>query len=183
MNETIQRIDHDSEKALESLVGCEVQELLSKSANIEVGQSVLQVVSVSIQLSKKRFLVIESDWEDTAQEYLDYHCLSVRTAGSPKDIKYNPKPQKGGANYQFDHVHLALGASAPVAKIELLESREVGVAESVTYDAGLVITRSDGLRFAIVREESILGALHIAHVPQDIERLVHGLHVRLRYGA
>ena len=183
MNQTTQRLDEESEKALALLARCKIQTLMSESSDVQVGSSILEVVSVSIQLDKKRFVVIESDWDDTSEEWLDFHCLSVRISGTPKNIRYNPKPPKNGGNYRFDHLSLHLGAEAPVATIEVLEASETGEKESVVYDAGLLITRQDGLRLAIVRAESILGSLQIAHTPMDIRVLTDGLAVRSRYEA
>jgi hypothetical protein len=183
MDEISQRLDRESEIALASLPGRKIQTLMSESADIEVGHSIIEVLSVSIQLNNKKFVVVESDWGDTAKEWLDYHCLSVRIAGAPKRIKYNAKPPKNDANYTFDHLSIHLGAEAAIATIDVLEAREVGEVESVVYDAGFVVTRQDGLRFAIVRAESILGSLQIAHAPTDIEALTAGLRVRARYGA
>jgi len=183
MDEILQRLDHESELALASLLGRKIQTLMSESADIEIGHSTIDVLSVSIQLDKKHFAVIESDWADTPKEWLDYHSLSVRIARSPKGIKYNPKPPRNGANYTFDHLSVHLGAEAAIATIDVLEAREVGEFESVAYDAGLIVTLDDDIRFAIVRTESIIGSLKIAHASEDIDRLASGLRVRARYGA
>ena len=183
MEEAIQRIDRESEKALASLAGCKIQTLLSESADVAAGQSLIEVMSVSIQLAKKRFLVIESDWGDTPKEWLDYHCLSARIAGAPRGIRYNPKPPKNGAHYANDHLSLRLGAEASVATVEVLEAHAAGERESVTYDAGILITRTDGLKVAVIRADSILGALLIVHAPSEIKQATADLKVRLRYGA
>ncbi|TZF85247.1 hypothetical protein [Cognatilysobacter lacus] len=183
MDQTIQRLDQEAERAVASLVGQRIQALLSESASIEAGNSLVEVLSVSIQLGKKRFFVLESDWGDTPKEWLDYHCLTARIAAQPRGIKYNPKPPKNGGHYRFDHLSLNLGAEAAVATVEVLESVTVGESESAIYDAGLVITRVDGLRVAVVRADSILGALLIAHSPVDIAAVTSGLSVRSRYGA
>ncbi|TNJ32646.1 hypothetical protein [Arenimonas terrae] len=183
MDEKSQRFDEESERAIGQLVGSEIQTLLSESCDITVGDSVLEVMSVSIPIGARKFIVIESDWADTPKDWLDYHLLSVRVANAPRGIYYNHKPPKNTGNYRMDHLSVRLGAVARVASIEVLEASEQGVAESVVYDAGLVITRADGLKFAIVRADSILGALNIAHVPSDIGELTRGLVVRARYGA
>ena len=183
MDDTSQRFDRESEKALELLVGAEIQTLLSESCEIAVGESVLEVMSVSIPIGARKFIVIESDWADTPKDWLDYHLLSVRQAKAPRGVYYNHKPPQNGGNYRCDHLSIRLGAVARVASVEVLEAFEQGTAESVVYDAGLLITRVDGLRFAIVRANSILGALNIAHAPSDIHELTQNLVVRARYGA
>ncbi len=183
MNQTTQHLDDESGKALTLLARCRIQSLMSESCHVQAGSAVLEVLSVSIQIETKRFIVIESDWGDTPVEWLDFHSLSVRISGTPKDIHYNPKPPKDGGNYRFDHLSLSLGAEAPIVTIEVLEASVIGEKESVAYDAGLLITRQDGLKLAIVRAESILGSMQIAHTPADVQELTAGLTVRARYGA
>ncbi|MBU8976389.1 hypothetical protein JI752_009590 [Lysobacter sp. MMG2] len=182
MEEIVERLDQESEDAIALLPGCKMQSLLSESADIQAGQSLIQVLSVSIQLEKERFLVIESDWRDTPKEWLDYHCLSVRLAGAPRGIRYNPNPPKNAAPYTFDHLSVHLGAAVSVATVDVLEACVAGELESVTYDAGLLVTRTDGLKIGIIRADSIIGALLIAHTPRDIDELLAGLTVRVRYG-
>jgi hypothetical protein len=183
MTETIQRIDEESERALALLARAEIQTLLSESCDINARSSLLEVVSVSIQIDKRRFIVITSDWSDTPKEALDYHLLSVRLDQVPRGIYYNPSPPKNRGNYKCDHLSIRLGAMTPVAKVEVLEASEDGDTESVVYDAGIVVTLRDGLQVAIVRANSIIGALQIAHTPSDIQAATDGLVVRTAYVA
>ena len=176
--ETSQRLDDESWVALGVLAKSELQDVMSDGCCAKVGCAILEVLSVSIQIDKRRFVVIESDWADTSKEALDYHCLTIRVSDRPRGIFYDPDPPKGGANYKWDHAMLSLGARSGVARIEILEDAECGESESVVYDAGLLITRLDGVRLAIVRTESIVGSLQIAHTPDDIEHLVGELRVR-----
>jgi hypothetical protein len=69
-----------------------------------------------------------------------------------------------------------------VERIDVLCATERGAAESVSYDAGLLMTRCDGLAVAIVRQQSIAAFLQIAHTKQDIARVAAGLDVRLTVG-
>lgn len=183
MDETCKHFDPESEHALQLLLGAEIQSLLSESCDVAIGESLLEVMSVSIPIGDGRFIVIESDWADTPKDWLDYHVLSVRVVKAPRGIHYNHRPPKNSANYKFDHLSVRLGAVARVSSIQILQANEQGTSESVVYDAGFVVTRADGLRFAIVRVESILGALNIAHTPQDIEQITRGLAVRMAYVA
>lgn len=178
-----QRLDDASRQALQELVGAPIQFVLSPSCDVEAGHAVLQAMSVSIPLGPRRFAVIESDWADTPEEQLDYHCLAVRMEDAPRSIAYAPDPPKHGGNYRFDHLSLHLGAASRVRAIEVLQASAQGETESVVYDAGLRITRDDGLQLALVRLESILGALRIGHTPADVARLSEGLAVRERFGA
>ncbi|WP_374539251.1 hypothetical protein [Chitinimonas taiwanensis] len=183
MNETSQRFDIESETALRMLASSEIQTLLSESCEIRIGESILEVMSISIPIGGGKFIVIESNWADTPNDWLDYHLLSVRVANAPRSIYYSDKPPKNGANYRLDHLSVHLGEVARVSSIQILEASDQSVSDSVVYDAGLLVTRVDGLRFAIVRTDSIIGALNIAHRPQDIEQITRGLAARATYGA
>lgn len=183
MNQIAQHLDRKSKAALALLSGCRLQTLMSASSDIQVGSAVIEVLSVSIQLDKRRFIVIESDWDETPEEWMNFHTLSVRISETPKNIRYASSPPSNEGNYHFDHFSLHLGAESPVATIEVLEATVVGERESVVYDAGLLITRQDGLKVAIVRVDSILGSLQIAHTAADIAAITEGLVVTSRYGA
>lgn len=182
MNQIAQHLDNESDKALALLVGCRLQTLMSESSDIQVGSTLIEVLSVSMQLDKRCFIVIESDWDETPQEWMNFHRLSVRISESPKNIRYDTAPSGTGGNYYFDHFSLHFGAESPVATIEVLEATVEGERESVTYDAGLLITRQDGMKAAIVRVDSILGSLQIAHTAADIAAVTEGLVARYRYG-
>jgi hypothetical protein len=183
MDETTKHFDPESETALQLLLGAEIQSLLSENCDVSIGESLLEVMSVSIPIGGGRFIVIESDWADTPKDWLDYHLLTVRVAKGPRGIHYNHKPSENGASYKLDHLNVRLGAVARVSSIQILQANEEGASESVVYDAGLLVTRTDGLRFAIVRADSILGALNIAHTPKEFEQITRGLAVRMAYGA
>ena len=176
------QLDEESLQALSHLSTCRIQTLMSESCRVVAGSSLLEVISLSIPLEDHRFVVIESDWRDTPKERLDYHCLSVRLAEAPKGFFFDRAPAKNGAPYRFDHLNVALGAIDRVAAIEILEAVQVGDEESVTYDAGLLVTRRNGAKFALVRTDSILGSMRLAHTPDDVEAVVANLVVRERIG-
>ncbi len=179
MQEFCERLDEESIDALSLLLGSKIQVLWSPSCEIEAGSSVITVESISIpvkrDIGQNGFVIVRNDWSDTPVKALDYYFLSVRVDSVPRLIAYSPR--------KLDHLSLHLGAEAQVTKIEILEDSETAEQESVRYDAGLVITRCDGLRFAIVRQNSILGWLQIAHTESEIAQLTADLTVRVAYGA
>lgn len=174
-----QHLSQESLDALSVLLDSRIQSVISHDCDIDAGSSILTVASLSIPIGKSRFVIIENDWADTPKNCIDYYFLSARTAPNPLNIHYEPESGPGGSNYKADHLSLHLGAQAQVTKIDVLFATEIGSEESVCYDAGLVLTREDGLRLAIVRQESISGFLHIAHTEPDIAALTASLEVRL----
>ena len=183
MNEIIRRLDRASSNALRSLLGFRIQTLLSDSADITFGSSAIEVMSVSVQLGLRNFLILQSAWGDTPKEWLNYHCLSARLSEAPRGITYKSNPQANETSYCRDHLEFHLGAAASIASIDVLEAREVGDMESVTYDAGVLITRVDGMRLCVVRAESNIGALRIVHDPRELEEVTDGLRVGIRFAA
>lgn len=179
MKEFSQHLDPVSLDALVALSGSKIQSLLSHDGGIDAGSALITVASISIPMGPDRFLVLENDWADTPQECINYFFLSARIATAPKNIFYNPRPGPGGTCYQSDHLSLHLGSAASVERIGILCATDRGSAESVSYDAGLLIARCDGLEVAIVRQQSIAAFLQIAHTKQDIARVTAGLEVRL----
>ena len=91
------KIDCDSEAALKALLNSPTQTLLAPHADMDYGSSVIAVKHVSIGLAGERFVVLECDWDETAEGY-DYYHLSARLADSPKDIKNQRGP---GTIYRF----------------------------------------------------------------------------------
>ncbi|MDP2305631.1 MAG: hypothetical protein Q8P18_06360 [Pseudomonadota bacterium] len=177
-----QQLDEESERAFEALSRSEIHTVLSASCEIRAGGSVLTVGSISIQIEPERFVVIENDWSDTPIEGIDYYFLSARIASSPKGIYFNPNWRPGGVGYHADHMSLNLGPLSRVARVDILEYCDEGTDESVRHDAGLLITRADGLVLSITREETISGNLEIAHRPEEIARAVSGLTLRKSFG-
>ncbi|MBT2867787.1 hypothetical protein JQK19_11095 [Chromobacterium violaceum] len=174
-----QHLSQESLDALSTLLDSKIQSVISHFCDIDAGSSILTVTSLSIPIGKAKFIIIDNDWADTPKNYINYYFLSIRIAANPSNIHYEPEPAPGGANYKADHLSLHLGAQAQVKRIDVLSASEVGPEESVDYDAGLLITREDGLRLAIVRQESISGFLQIAHTETEITTLTTGLDMRL----
>jgi len=171
-------LDQESIQALSSLLHKNIQTIYSCNSAIEYGSSIITVNTLSIPIGKK-FLIVNNDWADTPSEGVDYYFLSVRLSNKPHQIFYDPNPGPNQGHFKPDHLSLNLGPLLPVIKIEIFSYSEVGSEECVKYDAGLMLTRSDGRRIAIIREKSITGFLQIAHTEENIMKITKGLNVRV----
>lgn len=178
MQQFTQHLSLESEEAFLALIGENIQSLFSPGCDLYAGDSKITVASISIPLGSTKFLIIENDWADTPKEYLDYYFLSARIADKPWNIFCQSFREKGGTNYKADHMTLHLGAQARVKRIDVYSTGDTGEQEVTAYDAGVLITREDGLRVAIVREESITGFLRIAHYEACISKLLSPLTLR-----
>ncbi|WP_185814677.1 hypothetical protein [Xanthomonas sp. SS] len=178
MKEFRQHMDEASIEALNVLLGSRIQSLISPDCDLDLGSTLITVASISIPIGPERFIVLENEWTDTPEEWINYFFLSARIATAPKDIFYDPNPGPGGAKYKADHLRFHLGPRENLERVDVLCATEAGSVESVSYDAGLIITMRDGLKFAIVRQQSIAALLQIAHTEQDIARATAGLDVR-----
>ena len=173
MKTTRARIDHESEAALKALLNSTVGTLLSPHAEMRHGSSIIAVKHVSIPLAEDRFVIIECEWDETAEGY-DYYRLSARLTDRPKDIEHRRRT--------WNHFSFSLGASQTVAAVEVLEAQLIIAEAAPRFDAGIRITLQDGMRMAIVRQESIAGLLEFAALPEDNAELASDLQTRLLYG-
>ena len=178
-----EKIDEESESALEELSKSNIQFLYSPAADINFGSSVITVQSISIPLGKQKFLVIDNDWSDTPKEWHDYYFLQARIMDRPKDIAVKETENRDGWTYVMDHLSFHIGKQKKVTSVEILEDFYEGEEEGVRYDAGIVITLEDSTQVAIVREESITGFLQIATLPGENTELIGELRVRVKYHA
>ena len=167
------KIDRESEAALKALLNRSVGTLLSPHADLCHGSSVIAVKHVSIPLAgEEKFVVLECDWKETAGGY-DYYSLGARLADGPKGITNRRRA--------WNHLSFSLGQDQTVTAVEVLQEQIVFAEETVCYDAGIRLTRQDGARIAIVRQESIAGLLEFAALPEDNEWLASDLETRIRY--
>lgn len=183
MNRFEVKIDDESELALRDLCDSDVQHLFSPSADVCFGSSIITVQNISVQLGRKRFLVIDNDWADTPKEAHDYYFLSARIVDRPKDVRVKRYENGKAWSYFMDHLSFNIGKQKKVLSVEILEDHYSGEEESVRYDAGIVITLEDDTKIAIVREESITGFLQISTIPQENSELIGHLQTRLKYNA
>lgn len=182
MTSFIQHIDQESDAALSLLSKSEIQFVYSAWCEVRAGSSTLTVKTAFIQVSARRFMSIETDWLFTSDlDGLHHHELVIRSVSRPGTIFYEPDRPPGGANFKADHTSLFLGAKRKVSQVDVLVAKEVGQDETSEYDAGLVITRDDGLQLALVRTESIAGLMYLAHEYAEIKTLLESLTIRRTY--
>lgn len=178
-NALVRRTDAASDAALSLLSTSEIQFVYSQWCDVQAGRSTLTIQAAYIPIATARFISIETDWLLTTEpDGLHHHALVVRELSRPGEIFYEPHRLPGGANYRSDHTSLLLGAACPVARVDVLCAKETGETQTSEYDAGLLVTRRDGLRLAFVRQESISGFMQLAHDETGIAALTEGLTVR-----
>ena len=175
-------IDEESDKALSLLSTSAIQFVISEWCEVHAGKSTLTLKTAYIQVSPTQFISIETDWLFTSEpDGLRHHEMILRTVSDPGKIFYEPARSPGGFNFKGDHASVCLGAKCNVSKVDVLVATETGPAQTSIYDAGVVITREDGLRIAMVRTESIAGFMDLAHESTGIETLCKGLKIRRTY--
>jgi hypothetical protein len=154
-------------EALRSTVGESPLEIFAPS--IEVSNLWCAAQSFSIRLGE-RYLVIESDWNETPREILNYFTLRVTLSIQPKGI---PRTFRDGRWILAEPVSaISLGPpKSPVKAIKILENVEVGKREAVRYDSGLIFGLEDNRRFAVTTRQSILGGLECTIHSEAIEDL------------
>jgi len=183
MDKFEKKIDNESELAIKELAKASIQFIYSPSADVYFGSSIITVQNISIQIGRKKFVIIENDWDDTPEEWLDYYFLRARISDRPKDVTVKDSGYGLGLSYTMDHLSFNLNNLKRVSSISILEYNYVGEKEEIRYDAGLAISLEDGSRISIVREESITGFLQIALIPQDNNKLIEDLKTRIEYNA
>ena len=157
-----QFINDETKAALEELSRSKIQSLMSPWSELEYGQSTLLVQNVSIRIAPKKFIIIENDWTDTPKEAHDYYFLEAKIENKPSRIKVK---DEGNEHYTYfgDHTTLRLGSLDAVKSVSILTDTYEGAAESVEYDAGVLIELESGKNFSIIRQQSISGFLEINH--------------------
>ena len=164
--EHIHLISDTEVKDLRSVLGRSVPTLYTRS--VEVREQIIVASDFSLELGERKYCVIESDWSDTPQEGIDYHMIQVFLRDWPKGIvrvrdQTSPDDMLGYPS----SIDLRPSATEPeISRIQVLEHRESIGTESVHYDQAVIFTRSDGYRFALSAQDSIIGGLEFsAHEP------------------
>jgi len=160
---------------LASLIGQPVLKLLAPS--LDVCRLWYAAPSFSIRVGGE-FINIESDWQDTAQEALDYHVLAVSGGQEPSNISRSVN-EKGHAIFRPSVSTVQIGAPrSPIRAVSILEREASGQLEAVRYDAGLLFVLEDGRRFVLAARQSIQGGLECATVDQAIDELLAEVTIR-----
>jgi hypothetical protein len=167
----------DSEvEALRSILGRDV--FLLYTRNVEVQEQVVIASDFSLDLGRGQYCVIESDWGDAPQQWIDYHMIHVSLRDWPKGIaRVRGRDGRELLGYPST-VHLRTPAAA-LSRIQVLDYREASGDELVHYDQAIVFTRADGYRFALSAQQSIAGGLEFSDREPLIEDLLKDYNERL----
>lgn len=127
------------------------------------------------------FLIIESDWADTPDEAIDYHELVVAVENRPREIPWRLEPGGGpGGTIHWPYSSFVVVPRIIVESVSIWVRTETGEADSVSYDAGIVLHGSDSREVAIFAHESIAGGVEASTDPATIEDLKHDCSLRIR---
>lgn len=142
-------------------------------------QGTAVAASFSLELSRNRYVVVESEWGDTPEGGIDFHVMSAAVCPTPKNVTVGP----GYGGYvtlqrPLSIVRLEHGLGL-LSRISVYTRDESSEEEEVRYDVGLLFEYDDGRRFALTANESIAGGLrytnkeeHLAALCADELRLV-----------
>lgn len=114
----------------------------------------------SISLSPG-FCVVESDWDDTRIEAIDFHVMHVSLTDHPKNVSITEEllgtDGKGQSVYRrgmssCSDVYISGGNAtsthlAEVMKIEVLECQKRGIEDYVRYDHSILLTFDNARQF------------------------------------
>ena len=154
---------------LRSLLGKCCHTLYTRSLEVSGDFAIAQDYSLS--LSEDGYCVIESDWADTPQDWIDYHMIEVSNRDWPKRIARS-RSKDGRAALGFPSSIRLRPTVSPFVKILILDRREQGESDSVHYDHALVFVQESGYRFALSAHESIAGGLEFTDSIQEIDTLL-----------
>lgn len=163
--------------ALRSVIGQEVYMLYTRA--ITVDRDHVTAPDFSLGLGQSSFCVIENDWADTPQTALDYYFLDATIRDWPKGVG-RAKERNWMDALAHPSVVVLKTPAAAVVSVVVLEHRDSFDEESVHYDHGLVFTRSDGYRFALSAEHSIMGQLEFTDDAAEIDQLLAEYSERVR---
>ncbi|MEM9383418.1 MAG: hypothetical protein AAGA68_00025 [Pseudomonadota bacterium] len=153
--ETIELLGRPDLDALRCLLGRPLLQMFTRS--IDLYRHVAVARNFSIPLEGGKFCVIESDWNDTVENAIDYHILEVRVCDTPKG--FSLVTGRDGALLLGSPSSINLLTGSRVTKIEVLEHRDEFKGEKVHFDLAIVFSTADRYRFALSAQQSIAGGL------------------------
>ena len=159
---------------------------------VDVRQHVVMAPYFSLDLGGGgHYCVVDSDWNDTPQTYLDYHMIAVTLQDWPKGVA-RARPDAGEAatgrwwpggdalgNPSVVHPE---GQHGVVDHIKVLEHRAASDSETVHYDHALVFGFADGYRFSLSAHKSICGGLEFSEQESALQQLCDEYRERLNLG-
>ena len=172
MKEFGSRISVEGMSILESMLENGIQCLFSPSFEIHYkSPQIITTRSISIPIERKKYVVIESDWEETPEDAIDFYFISVNLSEKPKGIKVTENNDHTDWIHHHPLSQLCLGAISKVQNIKVFEYEEIGEQEKVIFDSAIIIEREDGIKICITHEHSIKGELEVIFLNEEIERV------------
>jgi hypothetical protein len=105
MKEVTQHLDEGAEEALRTIIGKLNVGFYFPDAWIPVAREGFEVSSLSIPTGKDTFVVINCEWGDTVEDYLDIYYLKVSVDDRPRNIAAS-RDENGPCGWGFDHVSM-----------------------------------------------------------------------------
>lgn len=163
---------------LRRVLGCKSLHLFTPTVMVFEHSVLAPHFSISLNPG---FCVVESDWCDTPQDWIDYHVMHISLADHPKgvpkvktaigtDIMGQPVSSVHRGSYPFD-----------IIKIEVLEYQEHRMNEFVQYDHSILMTFADGSQYIFSAPQSmvpLVGGLEFTGDAAAIEQIIIKLTVR-----
>jgi len=140
----IQLLSEAEWQSLRRVLGRRVAVLYTRS--IDVQRQAIVAPDFSLDLGEHGYCVIESDWNDTPNEYLNYHAMHIGLRDWPKRI----------ARVRDDEGRIMLGSpssvclptpASAIVSVAVHENRKAAGSERAHYDHAVVFTCADGYRF------------------------------------
>lgn len=181
MNKTIEKLDSESESALNYMINKSVQSIKSGNFELDVRTDYILTTTISINISREEYLIISNDWTDTQKEAIDYYMLNARIEKEPADIKTSKDPNlKNSLIHHPNFSSILLGATSKLKEIIVYERIEKGETEEVQYDSAIFFKRMDNLCFLIKNDDSITGYLKLVMKEKQITEEIAELKPRLK---
>jgi hypothetical protein len=173
----IQLLSEAELQSLRKVLGRHVSALYTRSVDVFRHTIIASVFSLGLG-GQHEYCVIESDWNDTPTEYLDYHEMHIDLRDWPKRV-VRARDDRGMIMLgDPSTVHLPTPAS-PIVSVDVHECRKAAGAETVHYDHALVFGYADGYRFSLAAHQSIRGGLEFSDDSRTIAGLVKEYRVRV----
>ena len=176
--EYIQLLSEAELQSLRRVLGRRVPVLYTRT--VDVQRRVVVAPDFSIPLGENEYCVIESDWNDTPNEYLDYHSIHVELRDWPQRIARVRDDEGRIMLGDPSTIHLPTPRSA-IVSVAVHESRQALGSEKVHYDHALVFTCVDGYRFSLAAHQSIRGGLEFSDDSRSVEDLAREYPVRISF--
>jgi hypothetical protein len=171
----LHHIDQSGLDALNGLIGNSMPTLYSASLHValENGRVSVKAYDVSIPASGS-WVIVENDCEGYI-EWIDCFAMSVTRAKDPH--KLTTRQSEGSVVTEFPCGVVSLPCGI-VTSVHVFEYREMAHDHDVRYDSALMFTFENGARFALEREDSIVGLMQLKFGADEIADLERDYKIR-----